>query len=103
MMGGTKCLIALGRWVVVLTHVLECVISVLFVLMAAYSVTTGKGRLQLIEPWESILFCVFFTICSAILLCWGVFCLAFAVLLRRCGHAGSVKQIATILQVAFPF
>lgn len=103
MTGGTKCLIALGRWVVVLTHVLGCAISVLFVLMAAYSFATGKGRLQLDEPWGSILFYVFFTICSAILLCWGVFCLAFAVLLRRRSQAGSVKQMATILRVAVPF
>jgi len=103
MTGGTKCLITLGRWVVVLTHVSECVILVLFALMAAYSIATGKGRLQLDEPWGAILFYVFFTTCSAILACWGVFCLAFAVLLRRRSQAGSLKQIATILRVAVPF
>jgi len=103
MKGGTECLIALGRWVVVLTHVSECALLVLFALMAAYSVATGKGRLQLVEPWESILFDVLFATCFAILPCWGVFCLAFAVLLRRRSQAGSLKQIATILRVAVPF
>ena len=103
MKGGTKCLFALGRWVVVLTHVSECALLVLFALMAAYSVATGKGRLQLDEPWESILFYVFFAPWYAVLPCWGAFCLAFAVLLRRRGQAGSLRQIATILRVSVPF
>ena len=103
MNGGTKCLIALGRWVVVLTHVSECALLVLFALMAAYSVATGKGRLQLVEPWESILFYGLFALWFAILPCWGVFCLAFAVVLRRHRKAGSLRQMATILRVSVPF
>jgi hypothetical protein len=97
-----KFLIALGRCVVVLTHVSACAILVLFGLMAAYSVTTGTGHLQLTEPWQSLLFAVFFALSPAVLLCWGVFCLAFAVLLRRRVQAGPLKQIAAILRVSVP-
>ncbi len=56
MTGRAKCLITLGRWVLVLTHVSQCATLVLFALMAAYSVASGGGRLQLDQPWESILF-----------------------------------------------
>ena len=103
MTGRAKCLITLGRWVVVLTQVLICATLALCGLMAAYSVATGKGRLQLDEPWESILFYVFFAPWYAVLPCWGAFCLALAVLLRRRGQAGSLRQIATILRVSVPF
>lgn len=103
MTGQARWLITLGRWVVVLTHVLECAILALSVVGAAYFVITGEGRLKPTEPWESILTCVFFVFCPAVILCWGVFCLAFVVLLRRRGRAGSLKQIATILRVAVPF
>ena len=103
MTGGTKCLIALGRWVVVLTHVSECALLVLFALMAAYSVATGEDRLRLDEPWESILFYAWFALWFAVLPCWGVFCPAFAVVLRRHRKAGSLRQMATILRVSVPF
>lgn len=59
--------------------------------------------LQLDEPWDSILFYVVFGTWSVVLPCWGGFCLAFAVLLRRRGHAGSVKQIQTLLGISIPF
>ena len=103
MTGRAKCLITVGRWVVVLTHVLVCANLVVFALMAAYSVATGKDRLRLDEPWESILFYGLFAIWFAILPCWGVFCLAFAVVLRRHRKAGSLRQMATILRVSVPF
>lgn len=63
MTGQARWLITLGRWVVVLTHVLECAILALSVVGAAYFVITGEGRLKPTEPWESILTCVFFVFC----------------------------------------
>lgn len=102
MTGRAKCLITLGRWVIVLTHVSECVILAMTAFGAAYFVIAGEGRLKLTEPWESVLFYAFLVLCPAVILGWGVFCLAFAVLLRRREQAGSLQQLGRILRVAVP-
>ena len=99
----TNHLIALGRWIVVATHVLICVLLLLCVLTEMYTVATGNARLQMDEPWESIFFYAFFTSWIAVVLCWGVFCLVFAVLMRRRVQAGSLRQIAALACISIPF
>jgi hypothetical protein len=103
MTGRAKCLITLGRGVVLLTHVWECAILVLTAFAATHLVITGGDRLKLDEPWDSMLFYAVVAPSHAVLPSWGAFCLAFAVLLRRRGQAGSRQQFATILRVAVPF
>lgn len=94
---------ALGRWVVVLTHIAECTILLLVALLAGYFAATGHAHLQRDKAWDSIVFHAIFVPYSAVLLSWGVFCLALAVLLRRRTEAGSLRQIGTLLRIAIPF
>ncbi len=73
------------------------------VLLAGYLTATGHVRLPLDKTWDSILFHAIFVPYSAVLLSWGIFCLALAVLLRRRTEAGSLKQMGTLFRIAIPF
>jgi hypothetical protein len=102
MRSGGNLLFALGRWIVVLFHVSLCATVSLAAIATTYMVAEGNVRLQLDEPWDSMLFYATYGIWFVVFPCWGGFCLGFAVLLRRRGHAGSFKQIQTLFGISIP-
>ena len=95
-------LITLGRWIVMVTHGWECAILGLSTLLAAYSIITGEASFHLDEPYESVLSYAVFASSAAVIVCWSIFCLVFAVSMRRLGQAGSLKQLMATLRVAIP-
>ena len=80
------------------------VILIQVFLLAAYQLGTGKSRLQVPEPWDSLIVYGVMTPQIAVILCWGLFSLVFLILHRRVlGGGGAIQQIAMMMAVGIPF
>ena len=60
------------------------------------------SRLQLPDPWNSVVLYAVFPFAITVVVCWCAFCLAFAIFLRKRSKVGSLKQIAVLFGVAVP-
>lgn len=95
-------LVTLGRWIVVATQAWIAVMLVFCALLAAYSFATGKPRLNVAEPWDSIVVVAIFAPWIVVVLCWCGLCLVLTVLLRRRCNAGSFRQVVAIFRLLVP-
>jgi len=95
--------LALGKWVLLATHIWFCVLLTLIFALAVYLTATGGVRLQLSEPWDSISFYAVVAPHIVVCICWGLFCLLFLILYRRVLGAGTIQQIVSMAAIAVPF
>jgi hypothetical protein len=96
-------LFALGRWIVIATQGSVCLLLLLCGTLGVYSAATGNSRLRLNEPWDSIVLYSIFIPWIVVCIFWFLFCLWFAMMLRRHHQAGSLRQAVAIHLIAVPY